>query len=139
VVQHQRPPRQDLPQRRRLRGKLNSNKHTQLRVLPWQIDKSLGFPPGPSVRSERTYGGAPAPLWPVPIYGLIPYCVICGAQNVMRVIRELHRSCQTPDGGDDPSKATYLMEVYALDIQLCTVTKNAARMKVRRMRGDEDG
>lgn len=49
---------------------------------------------------------------------------------MQRVVRELHRSCQLPDtGADDPGKATYLMEVYALDIQLCTLTKNAARMK----------
>lgn len=51
-------------------------------------------------------------------------------QNVQRVLRELQSSCLLPDGSDDPTKATYLMEVYALDIQLCTLTKNSARMKV---------
>jgi COP9 signalosome complex subunit 2 len=46
-----------------------------------------------------------------------------------RTIRELHKSCQGEDGKDDQSKGTYLLEVYALEIQLCTATKNSARMK----------
>lgn len=45
------------------------------------------------------------------------------------VVRELHRSCQLGDGIDDPTKGTYLLEVYALEIQWCTNTKNTARMK----------
>lgn len=44
-------------------------------------------------------------------------------------IRELHKSCQHENGKDDASKGTYLLEVYALEIQLCTATKNSARMK----------
>ena len=39
------------------------------------------------------------------------------------------RSCQHEDGKDDASKGTYLLEVYALEIQLCTATKNSSRMK----------
>mmetsp|Transcript_26985 Transcript_26985/g.60355 ORF Transcript_26985/g.60355 Transcript_26985/m.60355 type:complete len:450 (+) Transcript_26985:103-1452(+) len=50
--------------------------------------------------------------------------------TLARVVEELHRSCQFPDGRDDPSKGTYLLEVYALEIQWCTATKNTARMKV---------
>jgi len=49
--------------------------------------------------------------------------------KVQNVIDEAHRSCQLPDGSDDPSKGTSLLEVYALEIQLCTATRNTARMK----------
>jgi hypothetical protein len=59
-------------------------------------------------------------------------------QNVQRVLRELQSSCLLPDGSDDPTKATYLMEVYALDIQLCTLTKNSARMKVHDTHNQRD-
>jgi len=47
----------------------------------------------------------------------------------MKMIRELHKTCQTPDGADDVSKASLLLEIYALEIQMCTQTKNSARMK----------
>jgi COP9 signalosome complex subunit 2 len=49
--------------------------------------------------------------------------------RLQKSIQELHKSCQTTDGKDDASKGTYLLEVYALEIQLCTATKNSARMK----------
>uniref|UniRef100_A0A6V1ITC2 PCI domain-containing protein n=1 Tax=Heterosigma akashiwo TaxID=2829 RepID=A0A6V1ITC2_HETAK len=49
--------------------------------------------------------------------------------GVQRVIDEAHRSCLLPDGSDDPAKGTSLLEVYALEIQLCTATRNAARMR----------
>lgn len=46
------------------------------------------------------------------------------------IIRELHQSCMLEDGKtDDASKSTNLMEMYALDIQLCTAQGNRARMK----------
>jgi len=45
------------------------------------------------------------------------------------MIRELHKTCQTADGSDDVSKASLLLEIYALEIQMCTQTKNSARMK----------
>ena len=41
----------------------------------------------------------------------------------------LKQSCQLPDGRDDPSKGTYLLEVYCLEIQLCSLTRNATRMR----------
>ena len=50
--------------------------------------------------------------------------------QVGRIVRELHRSCQLPDGSDDPAKGTYLLEAYALEIQMCTATKNSTRMKL---------
>jgi len=41
----------------------------------------------------------------------------------------LHKTCQKPDGTDDVSKGSHLLEVYALEIQTCTLTKNSLRMK----------
>jgi len=46
-----------------------------------------------------------------------------------KVVRSLHKSCMKPDGSDDDEKASQLVEVYALEIQLCTLTKNTVRMK----------
>jgi COP9 signalosome complex subunit 2 len=45
-------------------------------------------------------------------------------------IRELHKACQKEDGTDDPSKGTYSLEVYALEIQMYADTKNNKRLKV---------
>ena len=45
-------------------------------------------------------------------------------------MRELHRACQREDGSDDPSKGTYLLELYALEIQMYAETKNNKRLKV---------
>ena len=39
--------------------------------------------------------------------------------QVNRIVRELHKSCQLSNGSDDPTKGTYLLEVYALEIQVC--------------------
>lgn len=49
--------------------------------------------------------------------------------RVKRIVGELHASCVLPDGGDDPAKGTSLLEVYALEIQLCTATGDGRRMK----------
>lgn len=49
--------------------------------------------------------------------------------EVARIVKELRASCQTPDGRDDPAKGTSLLEVYALEIQLCAATRNSARLK----------
>jgi COP9 signalosome complex subunit 2 len=46
-----------------------------------------------------------------------------------RRLRELHASCLAEDGTDDPKKGTRLLEVYALDIQLCTETRNTKRLR----------
>ena len=40
------------------------------------------------------------------------------------------QSCQHPDGSDDLTKGTHLLEVYCLEIQLCAGTKNASRMRM---------
>ncbi|MCJ1474526.1 hypothetical protein MMC13_003184 [Lambiella insularis] len=46
-----------------------------------------------------------------------------------RKVRELHRACQKEDGTDDPSKGTYSLEVYALEIQMYADTRNNKRLK----------
>jgi COP9 signalosome complex subunit 2 len=45
-------------------------------------------------------------------------------------VRELHKACQREDGSDDPSKGTYSMEAYALEIQMYAETRNNKRLKV---------
>jgi len=45
-------------------------------------------------------------------------------------LREVHKACQTETGEDDPSKATYSMEAYALEIQMHAETRNNKRLKV---------
>ena len=46
-----------------------------------------------------------------------------------KVLKELHRSCQTVEGGDDYKKGTQLLEVYALEIQMYTELKYAKKLK----------
>ena len=48
---------------------------------------------------------------------------------VSRKLRELHKACQRPDGTDDPSKGTYSLEIYALEIQMLAETKNNKQLK----------
>jgi len=50
-------------------------------------------------------------------------------QKLQRLVKTLHKTCQKPDGSDDVSKGSHLLEVYALEIQMCTLTKNSLRMK----------
>jgi COP9 signalosome complex subunit 2 len=44
-------------------------------------------------------------------------------------VQELHAACQLPDGSDDPSKGTYALEIYALEIQMLAETKNNKLLK----------
>ena len=46
-------------------------------------------------------------------------------------LRELHKTCQKEDGTDDPSKGTYSLEVYSLEILMYAETRNNKRLKVR--------
>lgn len=46
-----------------------------------------------------------------------------------KVLLDLKSSCQKPDGSDDLSKGTSLIEVYCLEIRLCALTMNRTRMK----------
>ena len=50
--------------------------------------------------------------------------------QLIKKVRELHKSCQMEDGTDDPGKGTYSLEVYALEIQMYADTKNNKRLKV---------
>ena len=45
-------------------------------------------------------------------------------------MKELHKSCQKEDGTDDQKKGTQLLEVYAIEIQMYTETKNNKKLKV---------
>ncbi|KAI1307427.1 putative COP9 signalosome subunit 2 [Xylaria venustula] len=49
---------------------------------------------------------------------------------VTRKLRELQRACQREDGSDDPSKGTYSLEIYALEIQMYAETRNNKQLKV---------
>lgn len=49
--------------------------------------------------------------------------------EVENIVKVLKKSCQNSNGTDDPAKGTYLLEVYCLEIQLCSATQNAARMR----------
>ncbi|KAH8908060.1 PCI-domain-containing protein [Coniochaeta sp. PMI_546] len=46
-----------------------------------------------------------------------------------RKLRDLHKACQKEDGTDDPSKGTYSLEIYALEIQMYVETKNNKLLK----------
>jgi COP9 signalosome complex subunit 2 len=48
---------------------------------------------------------------------------------VTKKLRELHRACEKEDGTDDPSKGTYSLEIYALEIQMYAETKNNKQLK----------
>ena len=50
--------------------------------------------------------------------------------QLSKKVRELHKACQKEDGSDDPSKGTYSLEVYALEIQMYAETRNNKRLKV---------
>jgi len=49
--------------------------------------------------------------------------------RLQRILKELLNSCETPDGADDSKKGTQLLEVYALEIQMHTATKNNKKLK----------
>lgn len=48
---------------------------------------------------------------------------------VSKKLRELHKACEKEDGTDDPSKGTYSLEIYALEIQMYAETKNNKQLK----------
>ncbi|CAM1506125.1 Fc.00g057660.m01.CDS01 [Cosmosporella sp. VM-42] len=48
---------------------------------------------------------------------------------VNKKLRELHKACQREDGTDDPSKGTYSLEIYALQIQMYSETQNNKQLK----------
>lgn len=50
-------------------------------------------------------------------------------QAVNRKLKELHNACKREDGSEDSSKGTYLLEIYALEIQMYAETKNNKQLK----------
>jgi COP9 signalosome complex subunit 2 len=49
--------------------------------------------------------------------------------RLTRNVRTLYKACQKPDGSDDPSKGTYLLEVYAIEIQMYSELSNNQKLK----------
>ncbi|KAL2564599.1 hypothetical protein AAZV13_19G056000 [Glycine max] len=49
--------------------------------------------------------------------------------RMSKILKELHKSCQKEDGTDDHKKGTQLLEVYAVEIQMYTETKNNKKLK----------
>lgn len=50
-------------------------------------------------------------------------------RRLSHILKQLHQSCQHSDGTDDLKKGTQLLEIYALEIQMYTVTKNNKELK----------
>lgn len=50
-------------------------------------------------------------------------------QAVNKKLKELHHACKRGDGTEDSSKGTYLLEIYALEIQMYAETKNNKQLK----------
>jgi len=49
--------------------------------------------------------------------------------RLSKILRELHKSCENQDGTDDQKKGSQLVDIYALEIQMCTATKNNKKLK----------
>lgn len=62
-----------------------------------------------------------------PIDGTTAYIMFL---MLLQILKELHKSCQREDGSDDQKKGTQLLEVYAIEIQMYTETKNNKKLKV---------
>lgn len=65
------------------------------------------------------------------LYYLFPFLYAGEFGKLTKTLRDLHRSCQKPDGTPDIKKnGTQLLEIYALEIQYYTATKNNKKLKV---------
>jgi COP9 signalosome complex subunit 2 len=49
--------------------------------------------------------------------------------RLQKILKQLQKACQDAEGRDDPSKGTQLLEVYALEIQMHTATKDTKKLK----------
>ncbi len=49
--------------------------------------------------------------------------------NTLKIIKQLRQSCLNEDGTDDQKKGTTLLEIFALEIQMHTETKNNKKLK----------
>lgn len=50
-------------------------------------------------------------------------------QGGKRITDELHKSCQLPDGTDDMTKGSCLLEVYGLHVQYCSVVGDVQHLR----------
>jgi len=49
--------------------------------------------------------------------------------RLAKILRDLHKSCELEDGSDDQKKGSQLVDIYALEIQMYTATKNNKKLK----------
>lgn len=49
--------------------------------------------------------------------------------RLTKILKQLHLACQKEDGTDDQRKGTHLLEIFALEIQMYTETKNTKKLK----------
>eukprot|EP01113_Clastostelium_recurvatum_P046784 TRINITY_DN824_c0_g1_i2.p1 TRINITY_DN824_c0_g1~~TRINITY_DN824_c0_g1_i2.p1 ORF type:complete len:376 (+),score=178.58 TRINITY_DN824_c0_g1_i2:338-1465(+) len=49
--------------------------------------------------------------------------------RLAKILRDLHKSCELEDGTDDQKKGSQLVDIYALEIQMYTATKNHKKLK----------
>jgi len=49
--------------------------------------------------------------------------------KLAKILRELHRSCENEEGEDDQKKGSQLVDIYALEIQMYTATKDNKKLK----------
>ncbi|KAJ3414073.1 COP9 signalosome complex subunit 2 [Chytridiales sp. JEL 0842] len=49
--------------------------------------------------------------------------------RLTKILRQLHSACRNDDGSDDQKKGTLLLEIFALEIQMHTETKNNKKLK----------
>jgi len=49
--------------------------------------------------------------------------------KLAKILKDLHKSCQNEVGEDDPKKGSQLVDIYALEIQMYTATKNNKKLK----------
>jgi len=50
-------------------------------------------------------------------------------QKLGKVLKELHKACENEKGEDDQKKGSQLVDIYALEIQMYTATKNNKKLK----------
>jgi len=49
--------------------------------------------------------------------------------KLAKILKDLHKSCQNEKGEDDQKKGSQLVDIYALEIQMYTATKNNKKLK----------
>jgi len=49
--------------------------------------------------------------------------------KLAKILKELHRSCENEEGEDDQKKGSQLVDIYALEIQMYTATKDNKKLK----------